>query len=492
MLSLVHILYGVQRKAMRQMPTIPTHWQDVGIHDIVSDSREASPGTLFVAIAGERTDGHRYLADVAARGAQAALVNRETVLADWPLAESGRAWVLVDPATGDGLLQATTDSFLLIAVDNPEMALQRLASYHRRQLAVTLVGITGSVGKTSTKEVVAAVLSQRFRTLKNKRSFNSDVTVPISLLHLTQDHELMVQELGMWAPGEIRFLCSLALPKIGIVTNVGASHLERMGSIEAIANTKAELIESLPVDGIAILNGDDEWVRGMQAHTRARSFFYGLQPRNDLWADQVQSFGLNGIAFQVHYRDEVEAFRVRLIGPHHVYSCLAAIATALQLGMSWDEIRQGLSSDEIETRIVTLVGPNSSTLIDDSYNAAPISTVAALDLLATLEGRKIAILGDMLELGSLEEEGHRQVGRRIPSAADELFVVGKRARWAAEEALAQGMPAERIHIAQTNAEIVTMVKPFLQPEDKVLIKGSRGAALEEVVSALRHRSEEAE
>lgn len=490
MLSLVHILYGVQSKATRQMPAIPAHWQQVAITEVVSDSRDVTPGSLFIALAGERTDGHRYLSDVAQRGAQAALVKAGSAHAFWPAEGSGRPWALVDPATGAGLEQATPEALLLIAVDDPLMAVQRLAAYHRRQLAPTVIGITGSVGKTSTKEVVAAVVAQRFSTLKNKRSFNSDVTVPTSLLGLTPAHEVMVQELGMWAPGEIRFLCSLARPQVGIVTNVGPSHLERLGTIEAIANAKAELVESLPPDGVAILNADDERVRAMAGRTQARPFFYGRDPSADLWADEIRSHGLEGISFQAHYNGETVPIRVRLIGPHNVYACLAAAAAGLSLGMTWDEIRAGLTSEGVQTRIVTLPGVGGATLIDDSYNAAPISTLAALDLLAELGGRKVAVLGDMLELGAYEEEGHRLVGARVAEVAELLVVVGDRARWVAEEARTRGLAAERIIIAQRHDEAVEALRPLLQPGDMVLIKGSRGAALERVVAALARPAEE--
>jgi len=489
-LSLVHILYGVQSKATRQMPTIPARWQQSAIREVVSDSRDVTPGSLFVALAGERTDGHRYLAEAASRGAQAALVAAEAARAVWPAEGTDRPWALVDPATGAGLDGADSQALLLIAVDDPQMAVQRLAVYHRRQLSPTVIGITGSVGKTSTKEVCAAVIGQRFRTLKNKRSFNSDVTVPTSLLSLTAEHEVMVQELGMWAPGEIRFLCSLARPHIGIVTNVGPSHLERLGSIEAIANTKAELVESLRSNGVAILNGDDELVRAMAARTLARSFFYGRDPTADLWADEVRSHGLAGISFQAHYGGESIPISVRLVGAHSVYACLAAAAAGLSLGMTWDEIRAGLASDAVQSRITTLPGVGGIMLIDDTYNAAPISTLAALDLLAELDGRKVAVPGDMLELGSYAEPGHRLVGQRVPQVADLLVAIGDQARWVAEEALAQGMAAERVVVAQTTDDALVALRPLLVQGDIVLVKGSRGAALERVVAALGQTAEE--
>ncbi|MBC8078159.1 MAG: UDP-N-acetylmuramoyl-tripeptide--D-alanyl-D-alanine ligase, partial [Chloroflexales bacterium] len=406
------------------MPTVAARWQQVSFSEAATDSRAIDPGDLFVALTGERTDGHRFLADVAGRGAGGALVSAATLQAHPEWLPSERAYALVEPATANDLDGAPEGSFLLIAVDDPLMALQRLAVYHRRQLTPTVVGITGSVGKTTTKEVVAAVLSRRFRTLKSQRSFNTDVTVPATLLNLTPADEVAVLEMGMWAAGEIRFLADIARPHIGIVTNIGPSHLERMRSFEAIANAKAELVESLPADGTAILNYDDERVRALAARTPARVLFYGLDPRADLWADEVASLGLNGISFRAHYKGDVLALRLPLLGRHNVHTALAAAAAGLVLGVAWDEIIAGLQADSPQLRLRTVATDSGATLIDDTYNAAPASTLAALNLLSDLDGRRIAVLGDMLELGDYEEEGHRLVGRRVAQVAELLVTVG--------------------------------------------------------------------
>ncbi|WP_255603551.1 UDP-N-acetylmuramoyl-tripeptide--D-alanyl-D-alanine ligase [Oscillochloris sp. ZM17-4] len=473
------------------MPHIPPAWADVTFSEAVTDSREVEPGTLFIALAGERTDGHRFLPDVIARGAQGALVSRAEVLArSAALAQTERPWALIDPATGEGLADAAPGTCLLIAVDDPLMSVQRLAAYHRRQLTPTVVGITGSVGKTSTKEVVAAVLSRRFRTLKSKRSFNSEATLPTSLLRLTPDHEVAVLEMGMWAPGEIRFLASLARPQIGLVTNVGPTHLERLKSIEAIQLAKSELPESLPEDGWAVLNADDPLVMAMAAHTKARVFSYGLTPTATLWADAVEGHGLGGISMRAHYGGGSVTVRLPLIGRHSVYLALAAISVGLIMGMAWDDILAGLSDPEAQPRLRVLPGVGGSTLIDDTYNAAPISTLAALDLLADTDGRRVAILGDMLELGAAEEESHRQVGRRAAEVAQLLVTVGRRARWVAAAAEEAGMPASQIMAFDTSEDGVAAILPQLQAGDYVLVKASRGMELERAVAALQRRPEE--
>ena len=489
MFNLVHILYGVQPRSTRQMPQIPAQWQQVSFTEAVTDSRDVGPGDLFVALAGEHTDGHRFLADVAGRGAGGALVNAKTLAAhpEWLPTEQPHA--PVEPARAQGLDEAPEGSFLLIAVDDPLMALQRLAVYHRRQLTPTVVGITGSVGKTTTKEVVAAVLSHRFRTLKSKRSFNTDVTVPATLLNLTPADEVAVLEMGMWAAGEIRFLADLARPHIGIITNVGPSHLERMGSMDAIANAKAELVESLPADGTAILNYDDERVRAMAARTRARVLFYGLDPRADLYADEIVSRGLSGVSFRAHWKGDELTIKLPLLGRHSVHTALAAAAAGLVMGMEWDEIVDGLNSDAAQLRLLTVGAESGATLIDDTYNAAPASTLAALNLLSELDGRRVAVLGDMLELGDYEEEGHRLVGRRVAEVAALLVTVGRRAAWIADEALASAMPAERVRRTSSPAEAVELLRGLLGRNDYVLVKGSRGVALDQIVSALQRRPE---
>jgi UDP-N-acetylmuramoyl-tripeptide--D-alanyl-D-alanine ligase len=490
-LRLSEVLYGVQPRSSRQLPHLPPQWQAAGLGEVATDSRLVEPDGLFVALTGERTDGHNFLADVIARGARGALVSRAAVEArSEALSGASRPWAIVDPASGEGLSAAPPEACLLIAVDDPLMAVQRLAVYHRRQLAPTVVGITGSVGKTSTKEVVAAVLSRRYRTLKSNRSYNSEATLPTSLLRLTPDHQVAVLEMGMWAPGEIRFLADIARPHVGIVTNVGPSHLERMGSLEAIAHAKAELPESLPSDGWCILNADDPRVAAMAARTRARVFTYGLAPGADLRAEAIESFGLDGIAFEAHYAGASVPLRLPMIGRHSVYTALAAVSAGLVLEMSWHEIVEGLGDPAAQIRVNVVAIPGGVTIIDDTYNAAPASARAALELLSDLPGRKLAVLGDMLELGAVEGEAHQDVGRQAAGIAAVLVTVGPRGRWIAEAARAAGLPAGRIVACATNEEAVAALAPLLQQGDYVLVKGSRGMEMERIISALRRRQEE--
>lgn len=484
--DLAELLAGVQVVATRQTPLIPPQWQTLPFVEAVIDSRLAVPGALFVALPGERVDGHQFVAKAVEAGATAALVDRSKV-AGLALA---LPFTVVTPE-GEGLAEAQPDHVLLVAVDDPLTALQRLATYHRELFTPTVIGITGSVGKTSTKEVVASVLRRKYRTLKNPRSYNNESTMPLALLQLDGDHEVAVLEMGIYGPGDLTLLTQIAQPQIGIVTNVGPSHMERMKTLDVVAAAKSELVQALPADGIAILNYDDLHVRAMAGKTPARVFTYGLDPTADIWADQIVSHGLEGIAFRAHHAGEAVTLRLPLLGRHSVHTALAAAAAGILLGLGWDAIVDGLRDESAQLRLLAVPGVNGATLIDDTYNASPVSTLAALNLLADLEGRRIAVLGDMLELGPIEEESHRMVGRRAAEVVDMLVVVGPRAQWIAEEALAYGTPRDHVLIGENNGHVAALLRDMLQAGDYVLIKGSRGASMEGIVAALQRPAAEA-
>jgi UDP-N-acetylmuramoyl-tripeptide--D-alanyl-D-alanine ligase len=351
------------------------------------------------------------------------------------------------------------------------------------QFDVRIIGITGSVGKTTSKELIASVLRQRYCVLKSKSSYNNEIGLPLTLLELNDQHEYVVLEMGTYGLGEISQLTNIARPHVGIVTNVGPVHLERMETIEHIAKAKSELPRALPSDGIAILNGDDEWVRPMAQKTRARTFFYGLTPECDLWADEVESHGLEGVHFRFHYQGETVYAQVPLLGQHSVHTSLRAAAVGLVEGLSWDEIIRGLHTGE-QLRLLVISGTNGSTLLDDTYNSSPDSAIAALNLLNELDGRKIAVLGDMLELGGYEVQGHRRVGRRAMDVVSILITVGELGRLIGQEALHYGMPPDKVIQLNDNEAAITCLKGLIQQGDMVLVKGSRGMQMEHIVDAL--------
>ncbi|MGC8880017.1 MAG: UDP-N-acetylmuramoyl-tripeptide--D-alanyl-D-alanine ligase [Anaerolineae bacterium] len=449
------------------------------ISQVVVDSRQALPGAMFVALPGKHTDGHDYVADAFQRGAIVALIHRP-VQGDW---------VTID-ATGPlpqdlGEIQMP----LCIKVTNTLSALQQLATYWRGKFSVRVVGITGSVGKTMTKELTWAVLSRRFSTLKSPGNLNNEIGLPLTLLQLRPMHERVVLEMGMYNLGEIAQLCTIARPHVGVVTNVGPTHLERLGSIERIAEAKAELIQALPPGGVAVLNYDDPLVRAMaeRVATGVRVFYYGLAQEADLWASDILSEGWEGIRFVLHYGREVIHVKVPLLGRHSVHTALCATAVGLIEGMHWEEILPGLQNSGVQLRLVSVPGINGSIILDDTYNASPVSTIAALNLLDDLvtSGRKIAVLGDMAELGDFTEAGHRKVGCRVVTTASLLVTVGTLARFIADEAHACGMPAQAIIQAATNQEAITHLRQLVQPGDIILVKGSRSMAMEEIVEALQ-------
>ena len=353
---------------------------------------------------------------------------------------------------------------VIFRVDNSMIALQELAKWWRSRLTkLRVIGITGSVGKSSTKELTAAVLERDFVLLKSEGNLNNEIGLPLTLLELEPKHERAVLEMGTYGPGEITRLAELAQPIVGVVTNVGPVHLERMGSIEAIAEAKSELVQALPASGTAILNFDDPRVLAMRDKTRAQVLTYGLDPQADVWADEIVSEGLEGIHFTLHYRSEEFHVQVPLLGRHSVHTSLRAAAVGLAEGMSWDHILEGLQDRRAQLRLVAVPGPNGSTILDDSYNASPASMIAALNLLAELSGRKIAVLGDMLELGEYEDEGHRMVGLRAIDAADVLVTVGELGQMIAREALDNGMSPERVKVCQTNEEAIEYLNTIVQP-----------------------------
>ncbi|MGD2147648.1 MAG: UDP-N-acetylmuramoyl-tripeptide--D-alanyl-D-alanine ligase [Anaerolineae bacterium] len=449
------------------------------ISTTVVDSRNATPGALFVALKGEHADGHDYVVDAFARGAVGAIVEQDVEM---------DAQVL-DLTRSTGELPEAWSLPIVLRVEDALEALQRAGTFWRRSMAgLRVIAITGSVGKTTTKELVASVLARRFATIKSEASYNNEIGLPLTLLHLTSEHERAVLEMGMYDVGEIADLARMGLPHVGVVTIIGPVHLERAGSFERIVAAKRELVEALPPapEGVAILNYDDQNVRGMADATEARVFFYGLSPQADLWADQIEGLGLDGIRFRLHHGTETLYVKVPLLGRHSVHTALRATAVGLNEGLTWQEIIEGLRGVEPsdQLRLVAVEGPDGATILDDTYNASPASTIAALNLLDELEGRKIAVLGDMLELGHYEQEGHEKVGMRALDVADVLVTVGALGRIIGEVALRWGMPADQVYMLKDCEEAVDLLKGLVRGSDVVLVKGSRAMQMEEIVSAL--------
>ena len=442
------------------------------------DSRQVIPGSLFVAIPGERVDGHDFLADAFKRGASFALIQQD-------VDTSFRILDLRGSLNPDTIPDLTTP--LCLRVENTVTALQQIARFWRRQLDLRVIGITGSVGKSTTKEMVAEVLSQRYRTLKSPGNLNNEIGLPLSILKLSSGYQRAVLEMGFYVPGEIAFLCDVAQPQVGVVTNIGTVHAERAGSQEAIALGKSELVQALPENGVAILNFDDPWVRKMEEKTRAQVFFYGLSPEADLWADNVEGQGLEGIRFRLHYKRETLHVRVPLIGRHSVHTALRAAAVGLVEGLTWQEIFGGLNQGHTQLRLVAVRSKTGALILDDTYNASPESMLAALNLLDELDGHKIAVLGDMLELGQYERQGHEMVGLRAAQVAGTLLTLGERAHMIAEAARKAGLKKSSVVEFEELEQIIDWLNENLSENDSVLIKGSHGLRMDRIVNVLEVR-----
>lgn len=431
---------------------------------VAVDSRNVTPGSCFVALRGERVDGHDFAAEAIRAGAAVALVDR-------PMPELG--------ATGAAI----------VVVDDPLTALQQLASWWRDRSSVRVVGITGSTGKTIAKELVANVLGQRRRVLRNEGNLNSETGLPMTLMQLQPDHEVAVLEMGMYTVGEIARLAEIACPEVGVVTAVHPTHLMRAGSIERVAEGKSELPRALPADGLAVLNADDLRVAAMTGLTAARSVTYGFSPEADVRAIDVESLGLGGTEFSIRAPWGERRLRSATPGRHLVPHALAAAAVGEWFAVDFDAVEEALAGPVRAAHRMALVEAAAGyTIVDDSYNASPVSVLAALDFLAETPvrkgGRRLAVLGDMLELGPEEEDAHRRVGARAAETVDGLVTVGSRGRWIADAARAAGLSA--VSEADDAGFAVVTIERAMAPRsgDLVLVKASRGIALDRVVDAL--------
>ncbi len=423
---------------------------------------------LYIALRGEAHDGHEFVQSAIEHGAVAAIVSRE--------------WADAHPDI----------EIPLIKVDDPGKALQRWAAWQRKRLNAKVIGITGSIGKTSAKESIAAVLSQRFKVFRSPGNFNNEVGLPLSLLDCPDDAEIIVLEMGgAYAFGELTLLAEIARPDVGVVTNIHPVHLERMGTIENIALTKAELVEAIPEDGLVVLNHDDARVRAMSTRAKARVVTYGLDGPAEVFAHDVQSEGLKGINFWVNINDKERFISVPFVGSPGVYIAVVALAVGHGFGMDVAEMQEGLQDESTQVRLLLVEGPRGSKLIDDTYNASTPSVVAALNLLKELPAkRRIAVLGEMRELGSHAEDGHRIVGGRAGEVVDMLVTFGELTditiASAKESAESLGKSLTVVRFAPHQREEIT---EYLQNElgegDMVLLKGARGLEMETIVQALR-------
>ncbi len=433
--------------------------EDVTVSSAASDSRAAVPGSLFVALPGERVDGHEFVGEAMARGAVAALVTRPV---DAPHVEV--------PDTGAALLALARDE-------------------RRRRPDATVVGITGANGKTSTKDMTAAVLSTRFRTHASPASFNTEVGLPITLLGAPADAEVVVAEMGARRVGDAALLCEIARPQVVVVTNVGVAHLEIFGSWEAIVEASAEPVEALDGDGLAVLNADDPVVRGYAERTDARVSLFGLSGDADVRADEV-AIDTDGRARFVLWMDgEREKVELAVPGEHMVPNALAAASVGSALGLSAAECATALKDARVSAwRMESFVTQDDVRVVNDAYNANPESMAAGLKAARWMarDARLVAVLGHMAELGPISLDEHERLGELIVRVGvDLLITVGEQAAMIHRAAVREGqLPDDAIDVA-TPEEALDVLRAWLRPGDVVFIKGSRVVGLERLAEALR-------
>jgi len=442
----------VEKRTLFQLASylnMETEHPNVEITGIRRDNRQVEPGDLFVCIPGENFDGHDFAAAAREKGAAAALVSRE-INVDIPQ----------------------------IKVPDTVLGLQKIAEGYRKEFDIPVVGVTGSVGKTTTKEMIACVLSEKYNTHKTSGNLNNEIGLPFTVLELNSQHEAAVIEMGMNHFGEISRLTRVARPNVAVISTIGESHIEFLGSKEGILKAKLEILEGLSENGVVILNGDDEFLWGVRGKLPFKTVYYGIKNQDADIFGYEKTASLESITFTVREIEGTE-FKINVGGVHNLQNALAAIAVAKELGLSAEQMAKGLDSFENTGMRQKIIEKDGVLIINDCYNANPDSMRASLALLGKTQGRRVAVLADMLELGDASEEAHIGIGRVAAKNADLIFVTGDM-----REKVKQGAKGAEIYTFDTAEQLTVELKAVLKEGDKVLVKASRGMRLERVVDAL--------
>lgn len=430
---------------------------------VVIDSRKMEIGGVFIATKGERVDGHSFIPGMEEAGAIG-------VVCENVPAQCGIPYILVKDS-----LQALKD----------------IAEFYRQQLDIPVIGITGSVGKTSTKEMIAGVLSEKFHVLKTEGNFNNEVGLPLTILRIRDEHEAAVVEMGISDFGEMRRLSKVARPDICVMTNIGQCHLENLGTREGILKAKSEIFDYMNPEGNVFVNGDDDMLIHVNTKHGNKPFHFGLKPENEIYASDIINRGLFGSEAVFHIGKEVFPVKVPLPGEHMIYNALAATAVGKSLGLSKEQIQKGIGDVQAVGGRSNVMVLTDYTLIDDCYNANPVSMRAAIDLLSMGLGRKVAVLGDMFELGDRECELHREVGAYAAEKGIDVIVctglLSKHMYEGVCEAKKEMLSAagkKEVYYFETRDEMLKELPEILKAGDNVLVKASHGMHFEEVVSFL--------
>lgn len=430
------------------------------ITNVTMDSRKVTEGSLFVAIKGERVDGHDFIAEVFSKGAAAVLCDH-----------------VPEGVTGT-----------CIVVENTVKGLQDLATWYRETLNVKVVGITGSVGKTSTKEVVAGTLSAGFKVLKTIGNYNNEIGLPLTVLSIEEDTEIAVLEMGISDFGEMRLLSSIAKPDIAVITNIGQAHLEFLKNRDGILRAKSEIFEYMNKDGRVYLNGDDDKLITVEQVYGHAPIFFGFGMENDAYPTCIEPMGLGGTKMHMVLKGTEFDATINIPGKHMVLNAVCAAQIAKDLGMSDEKIVEGLSmARTISGRSNIIPYKDTGYIIDDCYNASPASMMAAIDTLMLAKGRKVAVLGDMFELGEDSDNMHASIGEyAVKAGVNKLICVGENCRYMYNRAMSTAGMTGIVHYS-TLEELIKNIAVEFKPSDNILVKSSNGMGFSKLVEALKNR-----
>ena len=430
------------------------------INNIAIDSRKAKLGDVFIAIIGENLDGHKFMQSALDNGCKTFIKNRSNSI------------------------KFESSDINLIEVDDTTIALGDIAKYYKEKFVIPYIGVTGSVGKTTTKDMIYAAISNNFDTLKNEGNFNNHIGVPLTLFNLNKKHECAIIEMGMSNFNEIEYLANIVNPKIGVISNIGLSHIENLGSQDGILKAKLEITTNFDENNILIVNGDDEYLSKVckeDCNYNLKTF--GFNSNNDVYCTEY-IMSEDSINFKCIIDGKEEAIFIPTVGKHNIYNAMAAILVGLTLGMELEDIKLGLRGFTASKMRLDIFKKDDLTIINDAYNASPDSMKAALDILGRYEKRRVAILGDMFEMGEHSEYGHRLVGESSINNVDILITIGDMSKFIGDEAKKLGLDNNNIHHFENKELAIESLNNLINKDDVVLVKASRGMKLEQIVEYL--------
>ena len=432
--------------------------KDTEINSVMTDSRKEAKNALFIPFKGEKSDGHNFIANAFENGAVATLTENE----------------IKCPENGCAIL-----------VENTQKALGMMAKYYKKKFKIKTIAVTGSVGKTTTKDMLYAVMNMQYCTLKTEGNYNNEIGLPLTVMRLNQAHEAAVFEMGMSAFGEIRYLADIVRPDVGIITNIGMSHIENLGSQEGIFKAKTEMCEFFDKDSLLIVNSDDKFLQKARSFEGFSVVTYGIENECDYRARNIENLGLDGTKFTVNIYGRDYDIHVKVPGVHNVYNALAAIACGVHYNIGPNQIIGGIENFALTKMRMSIEKAGTLTLINDCYNSSPDSVKAALKVLATQKTRRVAILGDILEMGDYSEKAHYELGKEVTeNGIDLLITAGRNALYMARGAAETGLLA--IKSFNTTDELCEHIGEYLEENDCVLIKASRGMHFEKITEKIKN------